>query len=68
VRKRLIILLTGLVILTTAVVGVENISSDNRVAQIILLFRSKKRGRDQLRFQRICQSGLTADVGKGKEQ
>ena len=34
VRKLLIVLLTGLVILTTAVFRVENINLDNRVAQI----------------------------------
>jgi hypothetical protein len=68
VCKLFIVLLTGLVILTTAVVGVENISLDNRVAQIILLFRSKKRDRDQLKLQQIYQSGRTGDVEKGKEQ
>ena len=67
-RKLLIILLTGLVILTTAVVGVENINVDNRVAQIILLFRNKKRGRDHFELQQIYQSGLAGDVRKGKEQ
>ena len=67
-RKLLIILLTGLVILTTAVVGVENINVDNRVAQIILLFRGKKRDRDQLKLQQIHQSGRTRDLEKGKEQ
>jgi hypothetical protein len=56
------------VILTTAVVGVENISLDNRVAQIILLFRGKKRDRDQLKLQQIHQSGRTRDLEKGKEQ
>jgi uncharacterized protein YxeA len=68
VRKLLIVLLTGLVILTTAVVRVDNISLDKRVAQIVLLFNNKKRGRDQLRLQQIYQSDLTADVEKGKEQ
>ena len=66
--KLLIILLTGLVILTTEVVGVENISLDNRVVQIILLFRIKKRDRDQLKLKQIYQSALTGDVRKGKEQ
>jgi hypothetical protein len=68
VRKLLIVLLTGLVILTTAVVRVDNISLDKRVAQIVLLFNNKKRGRDQLRLQQIYQSDLTGDVEKGKEQ
>jgi len=68
VPKLLIILLTGLVILTTEVVGVENISLDNRVVQIILLFRIKKRDRDQLKLKQIYQSALTGDVRKGKEQ
>ena len=40
-HKLLIVLLTGLVMFTTAVVDVENISLDNRVALIILLFRSE---------------------------
>jgi hypothetical protein len=64
----LIIQLTGLVISTTTVVGVENLGLDNRVAQIILLFRSEKRVRYQLELQQIYQSGLTGDVRKGKGQ
>jgi uncharacterized protein YxeA len=68
VRKLLIVLLTGLVILTTAVVRVDNISLDKHVAQIVLLFKNKKRDRDQLRPQQIYQSNLTGDAEKGKEQ
>ena len=64
--KLLIILLTGLVISTTTVVGVENLGLDNRVAQIILLFRSEKRVRYQLELKQIYQSGLAGDVRKGK--
>ena len=65
-RKLLIVLLTGFVILTTAVVGVGNVDLDNRVEQMSLLF--KRRDRDHLRLQQIYQSDLTGGAGKGKEQ
>jgi hypothetical protein len=66
VRKLLIVLLTGFVILATGVVGVGNVGLDSRVEQTGLLL--KRRDRDQLRLQQIYQSDLTGGAGKGKEQ